>query len=1152
LSLDAVGFFSHRHDNTIYRHTSDPEQASQLKDLRRTVLEALGHQDSEFRMHMTVAQSEDINSDIHRFLERKVRLLPEVEWEVDTLHILERRKQPFQGKPAGQMVLTGSLFLSSYLLPQRETPREALDSAQIPPEADAPATADPAPGEDVPQGKSSYYFDDELMLWQPLSFRGTSEPQDMPGHLAVSSYNVLAEFSWPPSPVRYPLLIKNILSKQAVADILILEEVTDDFLSYLLRDDRIRDVYPYGSHGPPDQADVEPLPNFLNLVILSRWAFYWEPVPFSRKHKGALVARFLDVGKKTPGEGHDSIRFLPLIVAAVHLNHGLADGTVAAKKTDINRILDYLSEEENRQNPCILAGDFNISTSSYTIAAAVQKGTLSAQSASYLAGFEESFSKAHFLDSWAASGLEFRYSSDSADEGTEDGRVNGEEGATYDPLKNEVAASIVGNGYNMRPQRYDRVLIRGVGLLSVAQFNKFGLLKERIGDDDESEPSYASDHWGVRSVLAIELAGHEKTSEEMTSMITPVVLQSAPRGFLSEPISLNFCLTELGVIPSDAEAETRKGVFNLLKRVILDTGAKPSSYRKSQSPLVVVPAGSYGLGVWTSDSDIDCLCIGPFSSKTFFALATQRLRKAAGQGVKILRRVKAHTGTMLELEIGGIKLDLQYCPATYISENWPQVLSRPATDPVWSLSAQTLSKLKAVRDLDYLRRTIPDLSDFRLVHQYIKTWAKSRGIYAAKFGYLSGFQITILLATVHKHLVRERGSISAPDLLMTFFDHYSNFDWRNKLVFDPFFHRQRLNYTRTSREPLAILGYFPPALNTAQAASQSSVRTIMTELRHAADRLSSAESLAITWSDLLNFDRTSAAFLMQYKSYVKINLHYWGTSLSKGAQFIGWLESRCVMLLVDTERRLTDVLHSRIWPARFVEKETAAGSDRGDYQGCYLIGLESLVTDKDKLKDALGALRTVLRRFAEQIRGDEKYFDGKTCWISVELMEKAAIEKLALGLDQRDWGEYNPAEEEEEEGENDQEDSEQELRLYDDLPDVIDKKRKKGKKPTTAESVIVPKLEAGKRFRTAADVMNRLRWDPEMDSGDFVVGYEDRFLDAQEKALEAWKSEQTDDEFIPQHRILYFKRKSDGVVVWERKTRKDDIFGSGVEGVGCT
>jgi hypothetical protein len=72
--------------------------------------------------------------------------------------------------------------------------------------------------------------------------------------------------------------------------------------------------------------------------------------------------------------------------------------------------------------------------------------------------------------------------------------------------------------------------------------------------------------------------------------------------------------------------------------------------------------------VWTYGSDIDCLCIGTISSKTFFKLALQRLLKAHDQGVRILRNVEANTGTMLELSVSGVAMDLQYCPAANVVE----------------------------------------------------------------------------------------------------------------------------------------------------------------------------------------------------------------------------------------------------------------------------------------------------------------------------------------------------------------------------------------------------------------------------------------------------------------------------------------------------
>jgi hypothetical protein len=51
--------------------------------------------------------------------------------------------------------------------------------------------------------------------------------------------------------------------------------------------------------------------------------------------------------------------------------------------------------------------------------------------------------------------------------------------------------------------------------------------------------------------------------------------------------------------------------------------------------------------------------------------------------------------------------------------------------------------------------------------------------------------------------------------------------------------------------------------------------------------------------------------------------------------------------------------------------------------------------------------------------------------------------------------------------------------------------------------------------------------------------YDDRFVGAKETELGKWKSEQTDEEFIPMHQI-----------VWDRRGKVDLVFGSGIgEGV---
>lgn len=245
---------------------------------------------------------------------------------------------------------------------------------------------------------------------------------------------------------------------------------------------------------------------------------------------------------------------------------------------------------------------------------------------------------------------------------------------------------------------------------------------------------------------------------------------------------------------------------------------------------------------------------------------------------------------------------------------------------------------------------------------------------------------------------------------------------------------------------------------------------------------------------------------------------------------------------IDLNRKLPDI-HARIWPARFAHRDCANDEKERDYQGCYLIGLSKkesstgpLKTESDR-RTAHGVLQSVLGAFSERTRGDRKYFDPKTSWLDVTLVKRSELGELKL--DHSTWGDSMA---QDYESDSDSEDDEEASELEDDnfrTSATSTKPSAKSKKTARSGPAAAHKL------RPATDILNRLRWDPDMDSGNYVIGYEDRFLGVREIGLEKWTSEQTDEEFIPQHRILYFRRRSDRVVVWDREARKDDIYGSG-------
>ncbi|KAJ5458664.1 hypothetical protein N7475_010052 [Penicillium sp. IBT 31633x] len=82
------------------------------------------------------------------------------------------------------------------------------------------------------------------------------------------------------------------------------------------------------------------------------------------------------------------------------------------------------------------------------------------------------------------------------------------------------------------------------------------------------------------------------------------------------------------------------------------------------------------------------------------------------------------------------------------------------------------------------------------------------------------------------------------------------------------------------------------------------------------------------------------------------------------------------------------------------------------------------------------------------------------------------------------------------------------------------------------------------RLRPAGDIINRITWDTAFDCGNYIIGFVDRFEGRLEIAMDGWKKETTDEEFIPLHRVLYI-RHVDGQIVWDRRRRIDQIFWSG-------
>lgn len=898
VSITDADAFVHDKHNTLYLKP-DATTAADLHGLVNKVRTALGWPtQSIYNPHMTVGQSEDADFSTHKFLLHKARLLAPMSWDVAHLAIMVRDTTHDVADGLRRMKLSKSIHIKYRNLVSMTLPQdEILSTDKSEHSQTSKAYSQPA-----------YHFDKGTKSWKTFDNSLLEPSSNNLSNLIVASYNVLAEFHWPPDTSRNSTLIANLLSRRAEADILVLEEVSDHFLPDLLQNDEFCAKYSYSTHGPPDQPEIGPLPSLLNIVILSKFPLSWEYLPLQRRHKGSAVAVFPTVFF------HDSLsdsNTKPLVVAGCHFSQGLTDGALSSKKVEILRLQRHLTEQYSK-HPCIIAGDFNVTTSSYAIDMSQRSGALSTNGRQCLNDIHNMLSNTDFHDVWLATKI-------AAGESSEVSLANeavmhlyeGEQGATFNPLENKLAEKLVGGGTDKRPQRYDRILCSAQLPLRSVAFNMFG--KDPMTQISDGSQVHASDHWGIRCLFTEN--AHVGVAKGILDRVKPIEFTEAASS-LGGFEDLKQTLLSHGYLPTDEDEAVRKQAISLLESVLLGNDqTKTDQEGRTPVGLVLVPVGSFGLGVWMSSSDVDCLCIGTISSKTFFRMALQRLRMASDRGIRMLRKVLANTGTMLELQILGIKFDLQYCAATSICEKYvhliqrkvhlkltlgrfPNVMNLPSGHSEFALPVQTMAKLKPARDMYYLLRSIPDLAKFRVAFLLIKAWANSRGIYGARFGLLGGIHITVLLVPICKQLATLSMTVSTTDILTTFFSHYANFDWDSQVVLDPFFHKE-LRYHRTSREPFCLLGWHAPALNTAMTASAPTVKSIAAELSKTNSLLSHPGA---TWDTVLGPVGASVSgvrdFLQSFKSYVKIDARFWGSSPSSGRKFLGWLESRCVAVLV--------------------------------------------------------------------------------------------------------------------------------------------------------------------------------------------------------------------------------------------------------------
>ncbi|KAK6360888.1 hypothetical protein TWF730_007003 [Orbilia blumenaviensis] len=800
-------------------------------------------------------------------------------------------------------------------------------------------------------------------------------------------------------------------------------------------------------------------------------------------------------------------------------------------------------------NPVLIVGDTNIPSDSTLSYAISHKIITESTGASYT----ELFPSTAYSDAWLLAG-------------------EGMEGNTFDPTTNSLAMKNAQNGSSIpiNPQRYDRIYMRHQGGENL-------LIREARVILDTSKPP-ASDHYMLTSKLSFIDQSKQLPQETLLPLPETNLLDS-------DLISL---LKENSCFPTPLEAAMRYQAIASLTACLngFPDLTTPLTTTETTFSLRLVPVGSFGLGTYTSNSDTDILAIGSISTPLFWRIAKQRIKKFRGTSIdspdlsasdalsiKIVRYVDA-TIPMLILLIGDkIRIDLQYTTAVSVLTNFDTIPMQPLNSPLWNLTVPTLKKLQAWRDLLFLLSRVPNLAKYRLAYRFIKLWAEKKGVYSSKFGFFGGVHISLLLARVSMLLPP---SATASQLIVAFFTHYGNTKWDSEIISMPGTGKI-LRYQRATRDKMVILTINTPVINVAANATIHTVRTLSSELEKASAKFEIDASFADVAGNFGNDELKEipvgvGEFLEGYNRYIKVDVQFWGLNRQGGRALVGWVESRLVGLLVELGRQ-TPGLDARIWPGRFHEvKLSQQANEDGEQEventelrGFYLVALSpspiSSQMTKEEKRNGEAAFAAVLRNFETAVTKHKEKYDPATSWVSVSCVkpdefvtEKGNTTELDLtmvwdGGEADEDGDGIPDDEEDSEEEEDPEIADllidgEEVEDDGDFFGSLRKGSKKAKNSSVGAGV-QQKSGPTAKLRPSHEVFNRLKWDSKYDASAYLIGYEDRFRGVLEIGVDKWKTEMSDEEFVPMHRVVYFKERKTGEILWDREKRIDKIFGSG-------
>ena len=520
--------------------------------------------------------------------------------------------------------------------------------------------------------------------------------------------------------------------------------------------------------------------------------------------------------------------------------------------------------------------------------------------------------------------------------------------------------------------------------------------------------------------------------------------------------------------------------------------------------LSLIPVGLYALGLWSAPETIVCCAAGTPSDTTFFSLAKRCFRKSGGT---IIVERSSPEDAEFELNIASVPVHIKYHQNPLMAR-WTE-LEDPSfvEDLLEKLPRESRRRFFEIETTNRLACKLRE-SHSSFAYWVAREWALQNGVISCVLTGMTGLELLVLTLDA----VNSPGSDVPSQFLLKLCQKSFDAGKLSRRATDLGLRRVRL-----TENQIAIL----------QKAQAKTFRQLSSN---------SSEASLETWRH----------FLSSFERYIKIDVSFWSASTVKRSRFLHAVEHAISRLITKCTKQYSQIfLHA--WPAPFVpcrdleSKDWQSYSASQDYEASYFIGCGSRKQRTPPNYLSLPDSDSTVAWFEKGLE-DSKWTDATSSYTNVQLVENVDATQWSPDLTER----APIPEEKRRDDSSDDEDERPQFQSVEDHP--VSTKAKSPQKVSKPEYDVYDSLpySSSRPLRPALDVLHRIQHDPNMDSNDFIIGYLDRHIGLQEMPLEWWVSKDaTSEEFIPQSRIRYFKRKSDDNVVWDREERKDLVYGSG-------